>query len=214
MKEALKKFMGRMEKDSYYSPQEGEEPTKMPKHLERSWEYVIGKFKTRRSIRKYSQKEIDWKCTYEIIDAALNAPCAGNIQNTKIIIIKDVNTINEIARAENQQYWVADAPILLAIVRDESKLVELYPGHGHKYSIQNAAAVIQNVLMLAHFHDFGACWVESCESKVLNNILNVPHMQVIDAIIPIGFPMENPEVIKLPTPDRIYFEKFGNRKRK
>ena len=79
---------------------------------------------------------------------------------------------------------------------------------------KNAAAVIQNILMLTHFHDFGACWVESCESKVLNNILDVPHMQVVDAIIPIGFPMENPEVIKLPTHDRIYFEKFGNRKRK
>ena len=56
MKEALKKFMGRVEKENYYTPGETTEPNKMPKFLEQNWKYVIDKFKTKKEYKKVLSK--------------------------------------------------------------------------------------------------------------------------------------------------------------
>ena len=85
---------------------------------------------------------------------------------------------------------------------------------GETYSIQNSAAFITSILELAHFHDLGACWVEAFDNSVLKEYLGIPMEQVVDAIIPIGYPIENPKVSKTPTAFRIYYEKWGSRKRK
>jgi len=175
---------------------------------------ALDKFKTRRSIRKYSQEPIDWETIYHIIEAGANAPCAGNIQNYKVVIVQDKKKKYEISRIASQQYWLSDAPLLLIIVRDSRHVCEIYPGEGKTYCIQNSAAVIENILMMAHFYDLGACWVESYDNEVLKEFLSVPQELTIDAIVPLGYPKENPVVSKQPMVSCVFFEKYGNRERK
>ena len=45
--------------------------------------------KTRRSIRKYQDKEVPWDLVANIIDAGRLAPSAGNLQNWKFIVVLD-----------------------------------------------------------------------------------------------------------------------------
>lgn len=170
---------------------------------------AITKFKNRRSIRKFSEKKVDFKLIHSIIESGLNAPCAGNVQNTKVIVIEDAKKRLECGKVALQQYWIADAPVLLAVVRDDSEVMNLYPDRGELYSIQNSSALIENILMAAHCYDLGACWVEAGDNNVLKEILYVPQEFKIDAIIPIGYPLENPQVDKNPTASMIYFEKWG-----
>ena len=214
MKERVKRFFA---KDSnYYEPNDVEvsdNKTKSSKDVDKKRRTIIDAFKTRRSIRKFSDRPVEWKCIYEIIDAAINSPCAGNIQNFNVIVIEDKEKIQEIARIQSQQYWIADAPIVLAVVRDKKKLMELYPQRGELYGIQNVSALIENILMLAHFYDYGACWVEACDNEVISELLGVPQGSVVDAIIPIGYPLESPEVMKAPCTEKIFFERYGERKR-
>lgn len=175
---------------------------------------MIEKFKTRRSIRKYSQKPVDWEIIFNLIEAGLNAPCAGGIQNTTIIVVSDKKKRDEIARIEDQQFWLTDAPYFLIVVRDNHRLMELYPGYGELYAVQNTASVIGNILMLAHCYDLGACWVESGENEVLKEYLGIPADRHVDAVIPIGFPLEKPEVMRDHVTTKMFFESFGNKKRK
>lgn len=174
---------------------------------------VIEKFKTRRSIRKFSDKQVDWEIIYSIIEAGLNGPVAGNIQNYKIIAITDPNERKELGKAAFQQYWLSDAPVILVIVRDNYRLMQLYPQEGEIYSIQNTAALIENILMGVHFYDLGACWVEAYENQVIKEFLNVPVELEIDAIIPIGYPLESPKVSKEVESSLIFYNKYGNKKR-
>lgn len=235
MKDKFKSFLKNLNGGSYYSgPDEstlnemGEKTIISSKDLDKQIknlqkeneilrkpvkELAYSKFKTRRSIRRYSPKPVEWKLIYEIVTAALNAPCAGSVENTEIIIIKDKKIQNEIGKLETQQFWLADAPYLLVFVRDDERLCELYPNKGKMYSVQNTSAIIQNVLMLAHFYDLGACWVESCNSDYLKEALDVPGSKYIDAVIPIGFPLENPTVTRAHEGAKISFEKYGNKKR-
>lgn len=174
---------------------------------------ALEKFKTRRSIRKFSPENIKWRTIYEIIEGSLNAPCAGNIQNYHIIVVEEKKKKHELGKIAFQQYWLADAPVLLLIVRDNYHLCQLYPDEGETYSIQNSAALIENILMLAHFYDLGACWVEAYDNDVLKEFLGIPPNMTVDAIIPIGYPLESPQISKDPMLQKVFFENYGNKKR-
>jgi len=176
-------------------------------------EKALEKFKTRRSIRKFSDQNVDKNIIYSIIEGAINAPCAGNIQNYKIIVVEDKEKKIELGKISFQQFWLSDAPVVLVVVRDNYSLAQMYPKEGNTYSIQNSAALIENILMLSHFYDLGACWVEAYDNAVLKEYLGIPSELIVDAIIPIGYPLENPVVSKDPMVQKVFFEKFGNKKR-
>ena len=218
MKEKILNFFNR--KEAYYEPELNEleihkkEVKKEPKDYEKLRRLAIEKFKTRRSIRKYNnEQEVPWKIIYEILEAATNAPCAGNIQNYHIVVITDPNKKQEIAKIQSQQYWLSEAPYLIAVVRKDDKLLEVFPENGAKYSLQNTSALIENIIMLAHFYDLGSCWVESCDNEVIREFLEAPPGSKIDAIIAIGYANESPKVQKSPMTAILKFESFSNTKR-
>lgn len=175
---------------------------------------VLDKFKSRRSIRKFSDQEVEWESIYKIIEAGLNGPVAGGIQNYKIIVVSDLKERQELGKLAFQQYWLADAPYILVIIRDDYRLQQLYPSEGEIYAIQNSAAMIENILMMAHFLDLGSCWVEAYDNNVLKEYLKVPMELKIDAIIPIGYSLENPKVVKDPVDSHVFYNKYNNLNRK
>ncbi len=211
--------------DDYYSPEDLDEPQRvLPtekelKNLRKEnallkksfFEQNLELFKTRRSVRKYSEKLIDEKIVIDIIEAALNAPATGNIQNYRVIIIKDQKRKNEIGKIALNQCWISEAPYLLVVVRDDSPVVSMYPQDGNRYSIQNSAAFIENLLMLIHSAGLSSCWVEACENDVLKEYLGVSGSLSIDAILPMGYPLEKPKVEKEMCLDMIFFETYNNR---
>ncbi len=175
---------------------------------------MLEKMKTRRSIRKFSTREVHWEILHSIIEGGLNAPAAGNVQNYNIVLVKDAKIKHEIGKLAFQQYWLSDAPVLFVVVRDDTHICEMYPEAGEVYSIQNVAAVIENILLMAHFYDLGACWVEAFDNSVITSYLGIPSHKKVDAIIPIGFPLEDPKISKEPLISKVFYEKYGNRKRK
>lgn len=171
-------------------------------------------FKNRRSIRKFNHvKKVEFKHIFEIIEAGLNAPCAGNIQNYRIVVISDLQRRKECANYAYQQTWVADAPYILAIVRDNTHVLNLYPDKGELYSIQNVAALIENIILMAHFNGLGACWVGIDDEDNLKSYLGVPNHMFVDALIPIGYSLENPSITKNPANAKVDFEKYGSKTR-
>lgn len=228
MKDKLKSIFSK--KEDYYTPESNfassevendrdirkeiqalrKENERLKQNLKKS---ALDKFKTRRSIRKFSDKPILWETIGNIIEAGLNAPCAGNIQNYKVLVIQNQEDRTELGKLAFQQYWLAQAPVVLVVVRDNHRLMQLYPQEGEIYSVQNSAAFIENMLMYAHFCDLGACWVEAYDNEVLKEFLKIPPHMLVDAIIPIGYPLENPKVTKDTLFGKIFYTKWGNKER-
>ena len=218
MKETIKKLFGKTPKEEPIFENNKEELKYLreenAKLKEEFATQCIEKFKTRRSIRKYSQeKPVEFKTLYSIIEAGLNAPCTGNIQNYKIIILDKKDKMQQIAQAALQQFWMANAPCFLILIREEEEVCNVYPDYGSTYAIQNVAAVAENILMAAHFYGLGACWVECGDNNVIKEILGVPKEKFVDAIIPIGYPMENPKIPKLAPQGLVYFNEWGEKSR-
>lgn len=174
---------------------------------------VFDCIRTRRSIRKYKDKQVPWDNIVEILQAAKYAPFAGNIFNIKLIVVKSEEKRKEIAEACVQQYWMQDAPIHIVVVSEPEKAERYYGIRGARlYSIQGAAAAIENMLLTAHSLELGACWVGAFDEEEIRRICNLPEHVNVQAIITIGYADEKPE---MPPKYRIehvmFFEKWWGR---
>jgi nitroreductase len=175
---------------------------------------VFDAIKGRRSIRAFQEKEIPEEFIEKILDAARWAPSAGNIQPWEFIIVKDKELKMKLAEAAYGQYFIAEAPIVIVVCTNIRKSSSRYGIRGETlYSIQDAAAATQNILLSVHALGLGACWIGAFSEEKVISILNIPkHVRPV-AIIPIGYPAEKPTPPHKRKLDEItFFEKYGLKK--
>lgn len=167
--------------------------------------------KTRRSIRKFKDIQVPWDLIVKLLEAAKSAPSSGNIQNWKFIVINDKDAKREIAEFCGNQLWIAKAPVILVAVADVDKARRFYGIRGERlYSIQNVAAAVENVLLMAHSLGLGGCWVGYMEEDKITSALTLSPGIRPQAVIPIGFPAENPPCPpKYTLENTMYFRQFG-----
>lgn len=152
--------------------------------------------KGRRSVRRYKEgvegkvKEEDLQT---ILDCAIMAPSAGNLQPWKFYIIRNREIKEELAAAAYGQDFIAQADVCIVVVAMPEISSRVYGSRGEKlYCIQDTAAAIQNILLAAHALGYGSCWVGAFNENKVRNILSIPQKEIPVALIPIGVPDESP----------------------
>lgn len=174
---------------------------------------VFDCIRTRRSIRKYKDKPVPWEMVVEIMQAGKYAPVAGNVFNIKFIVVKNEEKRGAIAEACVQQYWMQDAPIHIVVCGEPEKAERFYGIRGVRlYTIQAAAAAIENMLLTAHSLGLGGCWVGAFDEEEIRRLCNLPEIVNVQAIVTIGYADE------VPTPPpkyriehAMFFEKWWGR---
>ena len=171
--------------------------------------------RTRRSIRKYADTPVEFEKLGSVLEAGRCAPSAGNLQDWKFILVTELSTRKQIAEACLQQYWMESAPIHIVICSQPEKSERFYGERGRKlYSIQNAAAAAQNMLLAAQDQGLGSCWVSAFADDMLRRALNIPGTVTPYVVITIGYADETPATPpKFPIENVVFIEKWGNRLR-
>lgn len=173
---------------------------------------VLECIKTRRSIRKFSDVFVEFEKLGNVLDAARFAPNSGNLQDWKFILVTEEDKKREIADACFQQVWIEQAPVIICVCSEWKKNERYYGESGEKFSTQNCASSIQNMLLAAHSEGLGACWIGAFQKDALRRILEIPEEVSPEAVIPIGYPAEYPSVPKRLTLENVVFiEKWNNR---
>lgn len=107
----------------------------------------------RRSIRRFKPDSVPEDLIKKIIEAAVWAPSACNIQGWRFIIVDD-QKIKEKIVDDGGAVIIKNAPVgILVIYDNQTKNIE-YQDH-----IQSAAAAIQNMLLSAACLGLGASWI-------------------------------------------------------
>jgi len=171
--------------------------------------------KSRRSIRKFKDKPVEWEKIIRILDSGRLAPSAGNLQNWKFIMIKDEKNRKKIAEAALKQRWMETAPVHIVICAQPEKASRFYGTRGERlYTTQNCAAATQNMLLTAHSLGLGACWVGAFDEEMVRRATSLPEEAYPHAIVAIGYPNETPP---MPPKARIehvsYLETWWNKRR-
>ena len=169
--------------------------------------------RTRRSIRKYKDKQVPWDNIVEILQAGKFAPFAGNVFNCKFVVIKNEDKRKAIAEACAQQYWMQDAPIQIVVVGEPEKSERYYGARGGRlYTVQGCAAAIQNMLLTAHSLGLGSCWVGAFDEEEIRRLCNLPEHVNVQGIVTIGYADEAPEMPpKYRIEHTMFFEKWWGR---
>ncbi len=168
---------------------------------------------TRRTIRKFSDKEVEWDKVAQILEAGRAAPSAGNLQPWKFIVVTDKAKRQALADASLQQWWIASAPILIVVVADIERIKQFYGVRGERlYSIQDCAAAIENMMLAATALGVSSAWVSAFEEEAINRALSITPEARPQAIIPLGYAAEEgKEQVKNSLYNLVFLEKYGNR---
>lgn len=176
---------------------------------------ILDLIQTRRSIKEFLPRFVDWDKLSRILDAARHAPSSGNLQNWKFIVVIDTDLKKQLAEAALQQYEIISASALIVVCSDPEKVSRYYGERGEKlYSVQNCAAAIQNMLLEAHSLGLGSRWIGAFDEEMLRRFLSIPEEISPQAIIALGYPKEiPPKPPKLPLEAQVYFNAWRNRLR-
>lgn len=155
---------------------------------------VADAIELRRSIRRFKNKEIPEGMLKEVLRAGHMAPSAGNLQGRDLIIIKD-NAVKELlCMAALNQYFIMAAPVCIVVCANVSRSSARYGKRGELYAVQDSAAAIMNMMLMAQDLGLGTCWVGAFNEAAVTQLLSLPAGVRPVALIPIGYPDESPEM--------------------
>lgn len=157
---------------------------------------ILETIKGRRSVRDFMDKEISEEVISDLIEAIRWAPSAGNLQSRKFYFILNKEIKKRLVAAALNQHFIADAPLTVVACADY-RIAYRYGERGiGLYSIQDAAASIENMLLTAYEFGLGSVWVGAFMEDEVSRILELPeHLRPV-AIIPIGYPSKIPRAPK------------------
>ena len=154
---------------------------------------VLKAIEGRRSIRVFKRDEVSPEIVHKLLDAATCAPSAGNIQPWEFIIVRKPEIKRALAEAALDQAFIEEASVVMIVLANENRSSQGYGIRGKTlYCIQDTAAAIQNVHLVAYSLGLGTCWIGAFREEEAREILNIPHGVRPVAIIPVGYPAESP----------------------
>ncbi|MEK6925112.1 MAG: nitroreductase family protein [Nanoarchaeota archaeon] len=168
----------------------------------------------RASVREFSNKPVKFGQVLEAIDAANQAPFAGNINHLKFIIVETKENKNYIAEFA-QQYWINESQWVVIICSESKRLEQLYQDRGEMYGKQQAGAAIQNFLLSITEQGLGACWVGAFSEREIKTKFKIPESWQIEAIIPIGYSKskKQKQARKNELETKVFWEKWDQKKK-
>lgn len=158
---------------------------------------------TRRSIRKYTKKEITKEHIDTILKAGMYAPSARNQQPWHFIVVTERETLNKIKDIHPYAKMLSESQLAILVCGDEE--LELSKG----YWVVDCSAATQNILLAAHGLGLGTVWLglhpREERKDAISKLFNLPsHIQPL-SLISVGYPgefKEDPERFK---PERIHY---------
>jgi nitroreductase len=169
---------------------------------------------TRRSIRKFKDKNIDKDELYLLVEAGMHAPTAGNLQHIRFVVTFDEELIKKISDACMNQEWISTAKGVIVICSQPEKVKEWYGLKGESiFAIQDAALAAQNILLAATDIGLGACFISGFEQDKMDDLIGVGSDARVEIVIPVGYPDEVPDKKTISDFDSVvFFDKYGNNK--
>ena len=164
---------------------------------------ILDTIKNRRSVRDFKGQKIPDEAVGALIEAIRWAPSAGNMQSRKFYFVYDRNAKKKLAKAALNQQFISEAPLVVVACLDR-RIAARYGDRGvNLYSIQDVAASVMNMMLVAHELGLGSVWVGAFNEFEVFEHLNLPVNLRPIAIIPIGYPSKTPRTTPRVSPDEI-----------
>lgn len=148
--------------------------------------------KTRRSIRKFQDKEVEKEKLDLILKSALLSPSSRSIRPWEFIMVSDKETLDKLSKCrEHSSQLLSGAKHAIIVIADAQK---------SDVWVEDASIASIVIQLAAQSQGLGSCWVqvrnrfrskeESAESYI-KELIQIPEKYRVESIIAIGYPNEN-----------------------
>ena len=163
---------------------------------------TIRQLRARKSVRVFEDREIREDLVREILEAACQAPTAGNQQLYTIIRVTDPGLLERLSESCDHQPFIKKGKLVLVFCADCLKWQKAYeyggceprePGAGDLLLASvDAVIAAQNAVVAAESLGIGSCYIgdilENCEEQ--RDILGIPDYVMPVAMLVFGYPTE------------------------
>jgi len=144
--------------------------------------------RARRSIRNFLDKSVEEEKLLAVLEAGRLAPSARNMQDWRFIVVRDAATRQRLAEAARDQQFVGQAPVVIAACGTSDLVMTC----GQPAYAIDVAIALDHMTLAAASLDLGTCWIGAFYEDKVKEILGVPQEIRVVALLPLGYPAEQP----------------------
>ena len=176
---------------------------------------------TRKTIRKYTNKDVSEDLLKNLLEKAERTPTMGNLQLYSVVITRNEEKKAQLAPAHFNQPMVMGAPVVLTFCADFRRTTlwaenrKATPGYDNFLSFLNAATdallYCQTFCNLAEEEGLGTCFLGTTiyNPQAIIEVLQLPRLVMPVATITLGWPDEDPALVdRLPIDSIIHNETY------
>ena len=161
---------------------------------------------TRRSIRKYQNREVSNELLRQLLADAMRTQTMGNLQLYSVVVTRNAEMKERLAPAHFNQPMVTGAPVVLTFCADFRRTTrwaedrKANPGYNNELSFLNAATdallFCQTFCNLAEDAGLGLCFLGTTVymPQTIIDVLQLPQLVFPVATITLGWPDEEPNL--------------------
>ncbi len=149
---------------------------------------ILSEIVTRRSVRKFTDKNILDEQIRLILEAARMAPSGSNMQPWDFIVVKSREMKEKIVSLDHNQKWMLDAPVFIICIgnagyRKEDELTR---------AIRDSAIATDHMLLQIEHMGLSTCWTGWYEQEEMRELLGLDDNCYVTGVLPIGYGSEKP----------------------
>ena len=152
---------------------------------------------SRRSIRRYENKDISEEVLQKILEAGRQAPSAANRQPIRFVVVKDHDILKNLCNNLINRF-VKYAPVAIVGCADIKSLLT------GKWAVVDATIALQNIVIAAWTLGIGSCWIGACNEEKVKELLKIPDKWKFVALVTLGYPDERPKPRKKKTFEKMF----------
>ncbi len=171
-------------------------------------EIILNNIFNRKSVRTYTDDEINKEDLLLILKAGMSAPSTCNFQPWQFIVIQNNETVKDMSNIHKYAKMFKNAKAGIIVVGDMEKTLK----NSKDYWIEDCSAATENMLLCIEALGLGAVWtgIYPVEERVnkLKEYFNLPENIVPFALIALGYP-KGPQKVKNKWDEtKIHWEKW------
>ncbi len=161
--------------------------------------------------RSFEDRDLPQEKVDAVIDAARRFPSAGHTQPQEFVVVREESVKEALGSAALDQMFLADAPVVIAVVSDTKRSAAVYGRRGIEfYSILDGGFASMLVLLAAVNEGLGATFVAAFNDEAVGAVLGLPrHVRPI-GLIGIGYCAEAPgRHPRRPWQEIVHLDRYG-----
>lgn len=153
---------------------------------------------TRRTYRRFEQKDIPGEVVEEMLEAARLASSAANRQPLRYVVVQDKALVPKVFACTRWAGYLpkelgtpaeGEQPVLYVIVLQDTDV--------NASSDTDAGLAIGNMTLAAWNHGVGSCIIGSCTREVLAEMFGLSENEKIHTVVAFGYPSHKSEIVDM-----------------